>query len=102
MNLNSNDLSLSLSRRQKRLKYWRDTLLSLRNKNRLKDNSEIKKLEVDLEIYSTILKKVVSEKDSVEFNNLENRLLCLESNFNNVFSYKRLLTSDEGIPAIEE
>lgn len=101
--MNNSDLSLSLARKQKRLLYWKKTLLDFSKKNkRTTENSELQKIKMDLQKYQQLLAALTECKSAEEYNRLEENLLALENNFNNLFSYKRLLTSKEGIPAVEE
>jgi hypothetical protein len=91
------DLSILLSRRQKRLQYWKQWLL--------KESSKIpevtkNKLKEDLDTFGKILSKYSVIQEKAELEDCEKRLSTMERQFISFFESRRLLTSINGIAAI--
>ena len=97
-------LSLQVSRRQKRLSYWREQFLENHSSqaDRLQD-SERAQLEQSLQTYQLLLARLVqahATKNTSDFQETEGRLAGQDRELTSLFESRRLLTSTVGSPAI--
>ncbi len=102
MSKKTSDLSLSLARREKRLRYWYDCLL----KNGTSLDSTIKERLGKLlkDFRSTLAKYATSEdtdhSNTNHSNEYENTLSNIERELDSTFESRRLMTSKIGVPAV--
>ena len=94
---NTENISLQLARRQKRLLYWKDRLAA----NQLPQEYAVKCKEL-FSTYSLLLVRMTKQLSADEFTECESRLEAIEQELTNLFSSHRLLTSPLGSAITEE
>jgi hypothetical protein len=92
------DLSLSLARREKRLRFWQSALFS---QSLLKEGEmeEIKRL---LGAFRSLLSKYALSENTSDHEKYELEVSSLERELTSLFETRRLLTSKIGIPAVPD
>lgn len=88
------NLSLTVARRIKRLKYWQEQFQHLTQDK----DSILEKLNT----YNLLISKLAKAKEKADLLECENRLCGLERELSSLFEERRLLTSDLGTPAVKD
>ena len=92
------DLSLLLARRQKRLKYWQNWLVSKKDL----DEDLGKSIKTLLSSYNKVLFEYSFCNEQEKISDYENQISSIEREIEGLFNSRRLMTSKIGIPAVGE
>jgi hypothetical protein len=92
------DLSLSLARREKRLRFWQSALFSQSSLNEI----EMEKIKRLLSSFRLLLSKYALSENISDQEKYELEVSGLERELTSFFESRRLLTSKIGIPAVPD
>lgn len=92
------DLSLSLARRENRLRFWKSALF---NQSALKE-SQMKEIKQLLDTFRSLLSKYALSEEASDKEKYEMEVSTLERQLTSFFESRRLLTSKIGIPAVPD